>query len=117
MEEDDGQMVNELMPNSMEYTPPGVLDLGEEDPEVHQAAATEALEMSSALPVLQGLIDWFDTQIELCDSVHNAVELAKLNRWDVSVAIQAHEIVRVMLVGRRTDLANAFKRFMDGGEE
>lgn len=113
--EDDGQLANELMPNSIEYDP-GIY-VPEVDPEVRQDAAEEETVISSSVPVMAELIEWFDTQIALCDSVHNVVELSKMNHWDISTSIEAHHIVQKILTSKRTDLANAFERFMKGGEE
>lgn len=95
----DGQQMNGIY-----YPEP---DLVVED--TNKLAEKEA-KLSSSLPILDDLIEWFDTQVDLCDSLDNilltsmTINGVKMGR-EVSIEgqLMAYQMLKEMLETKRKE--------------
>jgi len=111
-------MDSDITPNDSEAL--GVY-LPEEQTAVKDAEREETSTIASAVPIIEELLEWFDTQIAVCDSVTQAKLTAKTNKISIESALNAHDIVHRLLKGKRDELVARFEAHMerdsDGSEE
>ena len=111
------ELINDVTPNDSEAL--GVY-LGDEDSqtdEQRQESTQEREAMSSAVPIFQDLLAWFDEMIAGADSVGTLKATASKYKTNADNAMIAHDIVVGMLETKKDELKARFDNFIQAEED
>lgn len=101
------EAADDLMPNTGDaFLPP-------ETEEQQQEDAEEKSKVTSAAPYIDDLIEWFQQQIDLCDSVKNVLATSDKKKLDLNNAMVAHDIVRQLLENKLVEMINQREAWID----
>lgn len=103
-------LVSDVTPNDSEAL--GVYEPEQElTDEQEQENLEERQTITSMVPILKELFNWFDEVIEGADSVSTAVQNAKQYDLTIEQAVAAHHLVASLLETKKEELAARFENY------
>lgn len=110
----EDQLINDMMPNNSEIMQPYEPETPEE---VVESVNEERSIMSTAAPIVEDLLEFFDDQIQNANTVETVVAISKSRGISIDEAMHASDIVRTMLEDSKSALEARFAAFQQSQED
>lgn len=90
-----------------------------EDQTLASEAANEVAKVSKSIPIVEDVLEWFDDQIELCNSLRN-IDLG-VGNLSVEAQVLAYQKLAMLLMARRDEYAQWYESWRaarhEGGKD